>query len=207
MPDISLPEVRLKDKLPEGLRDMTMEDIQRAMPDVHLPRFDLGREARRVRKDAEKAVARAAKEAEKAAREAQKSATRSVERALPLPQRRGPNVVPVAILAMLGGLVVGWILANSPTAGPRISTWLDDLRARWDEWRGRGLGQLDESWQPEPQAFPESLRAPVESDRYTGPLTADDQGVGVGVGPGSGSSLPEGMGTDDPARVGADDRV
>jgi hypothetical protein len=205
MPDISLPEVRLKDKLPEGLRDMNMGDIQRAMPDVHLPRIDLGREARRVRKDAEKAVARAAREAEKAAREAQRSAARSVERTLP--QRRGPNVVPIAMLAMLGGLVVGWILANSPTAGPKISTWLDDVRTRWDNWRGRGLGQLDESWQPEPepQAFPESLRAPVETDRYTGPLTAGDQGVGVGVGPGS--SLPDGLGTTDPARVGADDRV
>jgi hypothetical protein len=195
MPDISRPEVRLKDKLPEGLRDMTMDDIQRAMPEVHMPRMDLGRSARKARKGAE----RAARDAQKAAAREAANVSRAVGKALP--QRSGPNPVPIALLAMLGGLVVGWILANSPTTGPRISAWLDDLRMRWDEWRGRG-GVVDEDWAAEPQAYPESLRAPIASEPYSGNLSESETGVGVGPG-----ELPEGMGTSDPARVGADDRI
>jgi hypothetical protein len=207
MPDISLPEVRLKDKLPEGLRDMTFDDIQKAIPEVHLPKIDLGRDAAKARKAAEKAAQKAAKEAEKAARDAQKvagreaaKAARAVEQALP--RRNAPNPVPVAILAMLGGLVVGWILANNPVTGPKISAWLDDLRMRFDEWRGRGP-DVDESWETaEPVAYPESLRSPIEPDRFAPNLSTTETGVGVGPG-----QLPEGMGTEDPARVGADDRI
>ncbi|HVL53338.1 MAG TPA: hypothetical protein VM344_03675, partial [Vitreimonas sp.] len=106
MPDLSVPEMRLKDRLPEGLRDMTMDDIQNAMPDVRLPKFD------RAAKQAEKAAAQAAKQAEKAARSLEKAAgkqagkaAKAVENALP--RRSGPNPVPIAILAMLGGAVVG----------------------------------------------------------------------------------------------------
>ena len=53
MPDITLPEVRLRDKLPEGLRDMTMDDIQKAIPEVKLPRFDIGREVRNAGRSAD----------------------------------------------------------------------------------------------------------------------------------------------------------
>ena len=195
MPDISLPEVRLKDKLPEGLRDMTFDDIQKAMPEVHLPKIDLGRDAAKARKAAEKA----ARDAQKSAGREAAKAVRAVEHALP--RRKAPNPVPVAILAMLGGLVVGWILANNPVTGPRISAWLDDLRMRFDEWRGRG-GDLDESWETaEPVAYPESLRSPIEPDRFASNLSTTETGIGVGPG-----QLPEGMGTDVPPRVGADAR-
>src|SRR5688500_3478733 len=85
MPEINLPEVRLKDKLPEGLRDVTMDDIQKAMPDFNLPSIDFGREARKVReateraakdvgKQADKAAKSAGKQADKMARDAQKAA-------------------------------------------------------------------------------------------------------------------------------------
>jgi hypothetical protein len=207
MPDISLPEVRLKDRLPEGLRDMTIDDIQKAIPEVHLPRIDLGRDAAKARQAAEKAAAKAAKQAEKAARDAQKSASReaakaarNVEHALPFARRQGPNPVPIAILAMLGGLVVGWLLATNPTTRARISGWFDDLRMR-REAGGRGVG--GEEWDTsEPVAYPESLRSPIESDRFATNLSTADTGVAVGPG-----QLPEGMGTSDPARVGADDRA
>lgn len=200
MPELSLPEVRLKDKLPEGLRSMNLDDIQKAIPDVRLPSFELpkveiGREAQRAARRADKASRRAQKAA---AREASKAA-RAVENALP--RRPGPNPVPVAILAMLGGLVIGWLLANNPVTGPKISAWLDDLRMRFDAWRGGGFDEDDEWDTTDPVAYPESLRAPVEPTRFADELSPMETGVGVGPG-----QLPEGLGTDDPARVGADER-
>ena len=217
MPDISLPEVRLKEKLPEGLRDMTMDDIQKAMPDVRLPRIDIAGEARsagrsaeraanRARKAAEKAARQAAREADKATKASRKSVGREASKAARavenvLPRRRGPNPVPIAILFMIGGLVVGWILASNPSTGPRIAAGLDRLRMRFDEWRGRGMDQLDDEWDTvEPRAFTESPRAPIESDPFASNLGSSETGVPVGPG-----ELPEGMGTD-PSRVGANER-
>jgi hypothetical protein len=218
MPDISMPEVRLRDKLPEGLRDMTMDDIQRALPDVRMPRLDIGREARNAGKAAErasrkaekaaaKAAATAAKQADKAARGAHKAASREAGKAVrvienALPRKRGPNPVPIAILFMLGGLVVGWILATSPTAAPRISAWLDDLRGRWDEWRRRGELQ-DEEWEAvEPHAYTEPLSAASASGSDGGTMAGADSGLATGT-----SELPDAMGAGDPARVGADDQI
>lgn len=191
MPDLSLPDVRLRDRLPEGLRDMSIEDIQRAVPDVRVPHLDLskielGREAQR-----------AARRADRAARQAQRSVGRAVVGALP--QRPGPNPVPIAILAMLGGLVVGWLLASNPATGPRVRAWLDSIRTRVESMRGNGIEETeDDDWETEPRAYPESLRAPIASEPYTGTLPESETGVSVGPG-----HLPEGMGTDDPERVGA----
>ena len=199
MPDISLPEVRLKDKLPEGLRDMTMDDIQKAMPEVHLPklelpRFDLSRDAQNAAREAEKATRRAGKAA---AREAAKAA-KAVEDSLP--RRSGPNPVAIGFLFMLGGLVVGWLLASNPTTAPRISAWLDDLRTRFDQWRGTGSA-LDEEWDAtQPGAYADSLGAPLASEPYGDTLSGSETGVGVGPG-----ELPEGVGAGDPTSVGVSD--
>lgn len=201
MPDLSMPEVRRRARLPEGLRDMSVEDIQSAMPDVRLPKVelpkvelprldDLGREAGRAARRADKAARRARKSAE---REASRAA-RAVEGALP--RRPGPNPVPIAILAMLGGIVVGWLLATHPVVGPRIRAALDNARRSLFE-RGTSAGE-DEWDTTDAQAYPASLRAPIEPDRYSGTLPEEETGVGVGPG-----ELPEGMGTTEPDQVGA----
>ena len=205
MPDISLPEVRLKDKLPEGLRDVTVEDIQKAIPEVHLPKFelprmDLGRESQKAAREA----AKAAKGVEKATRNAQKAAAKEAAKAAKaveqaLPRRSGPNPVPIGILAMIGGLVVGWILATNPTTAPRIRGWLGDLRMRFDQWRG-GMSQYGDETTTDAVAYPGSLRAPIAAEAYSDTLGETQTGVGVGPG-----RLPEGMGTEDPSRVGADE--
>jgi hypothetical protein len=191
MPDISVPEVRLKDKLPEGLRDMTVEDIQKALPEFHLPKLelsttDIARDAQRAAKDAGKAAGRARKDAAKAARGAQKDARKAArgaqktvarEAAKVLPRRAGPNPVPIGILAMLGGLVVGWILATNATTGPKIQASLRDLQSRFETWRGRGAGDHGEA--------------------------RSDSGVGTDPIAGPVGDLPEGLPKDDPVRVTA----
>ena len=155
MPEIKFPEVRFPEiKLPEGLRDMNREDIQKAvsdaMPDVKLPkRSDIQRSQKDLQKSLEKA----------------------------LPTRSGPSPVPFAVLAMLGGLIVGWILATSPLTAPKINAAMGAARQKIDEWRtSTDLEELD----GEPEAFRDAFRSPAG----TGSLASD----GVGVGPGTGKS-------------------
>ena len=84
MPDISLPEVRFKARLPEGLRDMSVEDIQNAMPEVRLPKVDLSNfELPKFDLDLGREAGKAAKRADKAAKVARRSAVKPVENALP----------------------------------------------------------------------------------------------------------------------------
>jgi hypothetical protein len=217
MPSITLPEVRLKARLPEGLRDMSVQDIQNAMSDVRRPAveapkvelpkvelpkvelpkvelpkfdFDLGREANRAARRADKAT----RSARKSARREASKAARTVERALP--RRAGPNPVPIAILAMLGGVIVGWLLATNPVTGPRVRAMLDSAR---NTLSGRGSGFGEEDWDTtDAQAYPASLRASIEPERFSGTLPEDETGIGVGPG-----ELPEGLGTSDREEIGA----
>src|SRR2546423_11148833 len=103
MPDISLPEVRLRDKLPEGLRDMSREDIQKAMPEMRLPRLELPR-----RSGVSKEVAKAVKDLEKAGRDLDKA----------LPRRPAPSPLPFVFFGMLAGVVIRRLLAGTASARP-----------------------------------------------------------------------------------------
>jgi hypothetical protein len=196
MPDISLPEVRLKARLPEGLRDMSVEDIQNAMPDVRLPKVDLSKvELPKLELDFGREAGRAARRADKAAKGARKSAVKAVENALP--RKAGPNPVPIAILAMLGGVVVGWLLATNPVTGPKVRAWLDSIRRSIFE-RGNGWDQ-DEWETTDARAYPASLRAEPEPERYSGLIGEETTATGTEPEP-----LPEGLGTSDPSEVGSD---
>jgi hypothetical protein len=165
MPEIKFPEIRFPEiKLPEGLRDMSREDIQKAMSDVKMPDVKMPDVKLPKRSDIAKSVEKA------------------------LPTRAGPSPVPFAILAMLGGLIVGWILATSPLTGPRISAAMGGVRHRIDEWRS-GTDDLDEL-DTAPDAFRDAYRNPLTSDTYTGTGSAGAAGsdTPVGVGPGRRSS-------------------
>ena len=164
MPDISLPEVHLPDfKLPEGLRDVNREDIQKAMPDVRLPKMPR-------RSDISKELAKATKELEKAGRDLEKN----------LPRRPGPSPLPFVILGLLGGLVVGWLLASSPTTAPRISGLVDEVKSRINRWR---TAAMDDGLDAETAAFRDPV--PMQSDTYAGAMSEAQTGVGVGPGQGT----------------------
>ena len=135
MPDIKFPDVKMPEfKLPEGLRDMSRDDIQKAMSDVRMPDVKMPDVKLPKRSDIAK----------------------SVEKALP---QRGPSPVPFAVLAMLGGLVVGWILATSPRTAPRISAAMDGVRQKIDEWRTST--DLEDELDAPPEAFRDAFRAPT----------------------------------------------
>ena len=142
MPEIKFPEVRMPEfKLPEGLRDMSREDIQKAMSDVRMPDVKMPDVKLPKRSDLAKSVEKA------------------------LPQRSGPSPVPFAVLAMLGGLVVGWILATSPRTAPRISAAMDGVRHKIDEWRTST--DLDDELDTAPEAFRDAFRAPTTAKSTT----------------------------------------
>jgi hypothetical protein len=135
---------------------MTMEDIQKAMPDFRMPKFDLQKQAGRLADDAGKFAG---------------DVGRNIDHALP--RRPGPSPVPFAVLGMAGGLVVGWILATSPTTAPRINGFMDWVRARIDDWRNRGLSDLDDDLETGTDQF-RSFGSDVSA-------VADDTFAGVGA--------------------------
>ena len=188
MPSISLP----KFELPEVFRDMTTDDIAKAMPDVHVPKVDvdaIGKRAGKVfddvAKSAGKAVDDVAKNAGKMVDDVAKSVSSNVEQALP--RRSGPSPIPFAILGMLGGLIVGWLLATSPTTAPRINSFMDWLRGRIEDWRTSRMSNLDDDLEDataELRSETSGLGQPVmgepeyagaASTMHTGTGFADDQ--------------------------------
>jgi hypothetical protein len=165
MPDISLPEVHLPEfKLPEGLRDMNREDIQKAMPDVRLPKIEL------PRRNLSKELAKAGKEIEKVGRDLDKA----------LPRREAPSPLPFVFFGLLAGLFIGWFLASSTVAGPRIGGLVDEVRGRVARWRSSDTTDAEDEFDSQPTAFPDALRA---SDSMTD--GTNEHGIGVGVGPGT----------------------
>lgn len=171
MPDISFPEVHLPDfKLPEGLRDMNREDIQKAMSDVRLPKIDLPR-----RSDISKELA---KELAKAGRDIDKA----------LPRRAAPSPLPFVFFGMLAGLFIGWFLASSTVTGPRIGGAVDEVRGRVAKWR-ENTANGDDDYDSQPAAYPDALRDSGGSAPYTSMSEVES---GVGVGPGT---APDEIGT------------
>ncbi|HEV8489372.1 MAG TPA: hypothetical protein VGQ58_06250 [Candidatus Limnocylindrales bacterium] len=181
MPEIKFPEVRFPEiKLPEGLRDMSREDIQKAMSDVKMPDVKMPDVKLPKRSDI----------------------ARGVEKALP--SRAGLSPVPFVVLAMLGGLIVGWILATSPLTGPRISAAMGGVRHKIDEWRS-GTDDLDEL-DTEPDAFRDAYGKPMASDTYKAAGSTGTAGTdtAVGVGPGRRSSTSSSAARDGGSSVGAE---
>lgn len=176
MPDISFPELKLPDiKLPEGLRDMNREDIQKAIPDVRFPRFSLPK-----RSDVSKELAKAGKDIEKAGKGLDKA----------LPRRSAPSPVPLMLLGIVAGLVAGVFLATSSTTGPKIGSLVDELRGRIDRWR-MSMNTKDDEFDSEVGAYPDALRAPIESEPFA--ATMSEVQTGLPVGPGE---LTNGIGTE-----------
>jgi hypothetical protein len=166
MPEITLPEVKLRDvKLPEGFRDMTKDDIVQAVREVKLPKniklpdVDLS--------DIELPDA-------------------IVER---MPGRRRTNaLIPLLALTVVGAVfAAAWWLITSSTTGPRIRRAVDDMKSRMSgEENGlvrydneTDLGSLvgtSDAW---------TTPTPTATDPYGIGSTGFDDAAGVAVGPGA----------------------
>jgi hypothetical protein len=98
---------------------------------------------------------------------------------------------------MLGGVVVGWLLATNPATGPKVRGWLDSARRSLFE---RGNGSDSDEWDTTAQAYPASLRAEPEPERYSGLLGTEETATGTEP-----AALPDGLGTTDPDAASAAD--
>ena len=128
MREITMPEVRLPDiKLPEGLREMSRDDIVQAAHDmrssVHMPRKIDMPDIDLSKVDPSKV-------------DLSKIDLSKVE--LPkqisdrLPRRRRPNpLLPIAGIVALGAMIAGiWWLFTSSVTGPRVRSAVNDLKQR-----------------------------------------------------------------------------
>lgn len=168
MPEITMPEVKLPRvevprvdlpavELPkvdwaEGLRNMTADDVARAMPEVRLPHVDIPRKVELPRVGLE------------------------LPRKLELPRievRRKRSGPPWLLLAVLAAIAAGaWMLVTSPATGPRIRRWLDDVRYH-AERLGQGMAGVRGEVERDVRDLPVSQRSDVEPIHYADGLPTE----------------------------------
>src|SRR5919109_559054 len=112
------------------------------------------------------ARAEIAKQVRKASKDQFRRASKEINNALP---RRGPSPLPFAILAAIGGLFVGWILATSPSARSTIERGFDSARRGMS---GMVAGMTAPSEEPDMAAWSHETRTPVASDTYAAAIGA-----------------------------------
>jgi hypothetical protein len=162
MPEITLPEI----KFPDGLREMTRDDIVQAAKDVRLP-----------------------KQIKMPDILSNVELPEEIEERMPGRRRANP-MLPLLALTVVGlAVVAAWWLFTSATTGPRVRRALDDLRTRMqgepsdlirydnEEDLGSLLGQQGDTARSQPYATEPFGTADVGEMGH-------DNGPGVPVGPG-----------------------
>jgi hypothetical protein len=109
MPEVKLPVIRL----PEGLRDMSRDDIVQAVQDVRMPNIDMPTKIEMP--DIDLSGVHLPKQI--------------TDR---LPRRRRPNpVLPIAGIVAIGAMIAAvWWLFTSSMTGPRVRAAVNDLKSR-----------------------------------------------------------------------------
>ena len=130
MPDLSLPEFHFPDiKLPDGLRDMTRQDIQNAIGDrmpkkIEMPAIDLSNV------DLPKAVEDRLGRIEKAISKI--DLPKAVEDRMPGRRKRANPILPIAALLAIGSMfAAAWWLITSPTASIKVRETADRIKTRF----------------------------------------------------------------------------
>jgi hypothetical protein len=171
MPEINLPEI----KLPEGLREMTRDDIVQAARDVRLPKMELPKKLEFPEIDLSKV-----------------DLPKPIAERLPGRKRRNP-LMPFVGLAVVGAAVAAiWWLFTSAETGPRVRSALNDLKAkvtgqrhdliRYDDEGDLGSLLGDQDRTAVSTDFADTTAAGIESPSGTSDLSA------VPVGPGEESA-------------------
>lgn len=169
MPEINLPEVKLPEfKWPDGLREMSRDDIVNAARDVRMPKRSDLPDIDLSKIDLSKI-----------------ELPKQISDRLPKRKRTNP-ILPIAGFVAIGAAIVAaWWLITSPVTGPRIRHAVNDLKARmngesndlvrYDDDKDLGSLLADS---------PTASRSALTSDPYTSSDGMTDLGDGVPVGPG-----------------------
>jgi hypothetical protein len=150
MPELTIPRIRVNgEDVTKGLREISREDIAKAMPDVDLSKVDLSKvdlsKVEMPKFDLPKKIELP---------EIKLSSTEvELPRKIELPKleirarRSGPPAA-LVIMAVVCLSVAAWMVTMSPMA-PRIRRSIDDLRLRVDRWRENEVpegGVTDPTW-------------------------------------------------------------
>jgi hypothetical protein len=196
--EVNVPEVKIpRMAVPAALREMTVEDVMKAIPDVRI--------------ELPKSVDLSKIELPKLEMPAVELPKVDLSKAPGPLRRRRRTGLPWTVLAVFAGLLAGaWLLISSPTTGPRIRTWIQRVRARMD-----GTSVPDDV-----RPFPVADRAPEQPSPYEdepeetlgqpttgmtgagqlaggvavgaiGRSDAEDTGAGSGAAAGGGATSPE----------------
>ena len=188
MPDLSLPEIRLPVKLPEGLRDMNRHDIQSAIGDrlpkkVEMPEVDLSKV------ELPKAVEDRLEQIEKAISNIE--LPKAIENRLPGRKRSNP-ILPIAALLAIGSMfAAAWYLITSPGASVKVRETADRIRARVSGQETALERYDDDADLGSLLPTPEQTRPSVENETW--PDTMSDLGDTVAAGNGSTTEHPAGV--------------
>lgn len=174
MPEINFPEVKRPEfKWPDGLRDMSREDIVNAARDVRMPDMRMPRKSDLPDIDLSKI-----------------ELPKQISDRLPNRKRTNP-ILPIAGFVAIGAAIAAaWWLITSPVTGPRIRHAVNDLKARmngesndlvrYDDEKDLGSLLADS---------PTASASPLTADPYTASNGLSDLDDSVPVGPGE---KPEG---------------
>ncbi len=189
MPELKMPEVRMPDFKLSGLREMSRDDIGRALSDVHLPEVDLSNlDPRRIdlsnvelpKIDVSKAVESAA------------VATHLRKRGSS-PIRFVIGGVVVAGLALFAALNIPALRAGLEGVARTVRAQLD---ARRDANSPDAPGFPDDAFTgpdpSSPEAFTAADPAPVQPDTYADALPSASHGFET-----TAEELPEGIGSNE----------
>jgi hypothetical protein len=131
------------------------------------------------------------KQLRKASKEPLKRATEQLDKSLPTRRR---SRTPFAIIGAIGGLLVGWMLATSPSARASIERGMTNGRRAISQWidtmRSTGTDDLETDL----SAYPQPTGTAVASDTYAAAIGAQRSGVGASAVVGQGSPEPSTVG-------------
>lgn len=198
MPAIGLPDIR---ELRRGIRFGDVrdraEDARRATGEVGLPNIDWSK-LDPSRFDFSKidfskldlpARAELAKQVRKASKDQLRRASKEINRNLP---GRRTSRMPFAMLGVIGGIFVGWILATTPSARRAIEQAVGSLREAASGAIAGMTTPTSDREEADLAAWTRESGTPVASDTYAAAIGAQRQPVtseaGVGVGPGNSSN-------------------
>ncbi len=208
MPEITLPDVRLRDlKLPDGLRDMNRRDIQAAINDriprrVELPEVDLSKiELPKAVDDRLKQIEKRIDSIDLSKVELPKALAnvelpKAIEDRIPGRKRRRRNpVLPIAALvAVASAMAAAWWLITSPSATTRVRQGFDRV---WRKVTGQETALVPYDNDNDLGSLlpnPNQTRPSVEAETW--PDTFSDLGETVRAGNGSAGSTASTGSTD-----------
>jgi hypothetical protein len=194
MPAIAMPDIgQMRRGMRFGDAREKADDARRSASDLGLPNIDWSKfDISKIdvsKLDFSKldlpARAEMAKQLRKASKEQFRRASKELNKNLP---GRRPSPMPFALLAAIGGLLIGWILATSPAARQAIEQAISSIRRSVTDAIGGVAMPSPGDDEADMATWNRETGSPIASDTYAAAIGAQREPAtseaGVGVGPG-----------------------